>query len=190
MTKVSTPASILERVAQGDQSAVKECVSTYGALIWSIARRLTRSQTDAEDAVQEVFIDIWKSASRFDASKASEKTFVAMIARRRLIDRLRKSKTETDTTSLADAPDPVGAQGESVERKADASLAARAMRELKPEQRRLLQLSIFHGLTHSEIAEMTSTPLGTVKSHIRRGLLTVREKLTTGGAAPDEGMPS
>src|SRR3954470_14464574 len=78
---------LLGRVAAGDQQAVRECLARYGGLVWSIARRFEAA--DAEDAVQEIFLDLWKSAARFDRQIASEASFVAMIARRRLIDRKR-----------------------------------------------------------------------------------------------------
>src|SRR6202000_2241380 len=86
--------SMLQRIASGDSAAVRECIDQYGPLVWSIARRLSRTPSDAEDATQEVFLDIWRSAGRFDASQGSDKVFIAMIARRRLIDRLRKSSAE------------------------------------------------------------------------------------------------
>ena len=75
-------SSVLQRIASGDSAAVRECIDQYGPLVWSIARRLSRTPADAEDAAQEVFLDIWRSASRFDASQGSDKVFIAMIARR------------------------------------------------------------------------------------------------------------
>src|SRR5271154_3658467 len=86
--------SVLQRIASGDSDAVRECIEQYGALVWSLARRLSRTASDAEDATQEIFLDIWRSASRFDATQGSDKVFIAMIARRRLIDRLRKTSAE------------------------------------------------------------------------------------------------
>ena len=84
--------SILARVASGDANAVRECIDEFGGLVWAIARRMARTRADAEDAVQEIFIDVWKSAGRFDPAQGSEKVFVSTIARRRLIDRLRRTK--------------------------------------------------------------------------------------------------
>ena len=81
--------AILHRITQGDQTAVQDCLKKYGGLVWSLARRMSANTDDAEDAVQEIFIDVWKNAARFDESQSSETTFIAMIARRRLIDRLR-----------------------------------------------------------------------------------------------------
>ena len=107
--------TILERVASGDASAVDECLSQYGGLVWSLARRFHAGHADAEDAVQEIFIEIWRNAGRFDARVAAESTFITMIARRRLIDRYRKHKRTIDTTpvdeqqivSSAEQPDHV-----------------------------------------------------------------------------------
>jgi RNA polymerase sigma factor (sigma-70 family) len=84
--------SILERVARGDQQAVRECIDEFGGLVWAIARRMTRSRADAEDAVQEIFVDVWRSAARYDSVQGSEKVFITTIARRRLIDRIRRGR--------------------------------------------------------------------------------------------------
>ena len=72
---------MLQRIASGDSAAVRECIDQYGPLVWSIARRLSRTPSDAEDATQEIFLDIWRSAGRYDASQGSDKVFIAMIAR-------------------------------------------------------------------------------------------------------------
>src|SRR5262245_60755498 len=98
--------SILTRVAAGKTGAVDECLVRYGGLVWSLARRQSPSYADAEDAVQEIFIDLWNSAARFDERVASEVTFVAMIARRRLIDRRRKLSRTVETAPLTPTVDP------------------------------------------------------------------------------------
>lgn len=183
---------VLLRVAQGDARAVRECIDQFGSLIWSIARRLTRSRADAEDAVQEIFTDIWRSASRFDPEQGSEKVFVATIARRRLIDRLRRAGrhatselTDEMESSLAWA-DP----GTHAETCAEAQTAARAVMQLRPEQRQVLELGLLQGLSHSEIAEALQMPLGTVKTMMRRGLLQVRQLMgVSGNMSLDEVQP-
>ena len=176
--------SILERIASGDQRAVQECLDQYGNLVWSIVRRMVPSPADAEDAVQEVFVDVWKSAARFEPSKASEATFVAMVTRRRMIDRLRAQERRPQTSPIPEEMDFPSDDHEQIEASAEASLAMRALRQLKPEQREAVMLSVLHGMSHSEIAERTKLPLGTVKSFIRRGLATVRDSLTD---APEAG---
>lgn len=133
---------------------------------------------DAEDAVQEIFIEIWKNAERFDETQSSETTFIAMIARRRLIDRLRYAKRRLAPESLEDSlTEPLNRFDEQMQASVEAKEAARAMRSLRPEQQQVLQLSIIQGLSHQEISDATGMPLGTVKTHARRGLIQVREFL-------------
>lgn len=170
--------SVLQRIASGETAAVRACIDEYGALVWSLARRLSRTPADAEDAVQEIFVDIWRSAGRFDASLGSDKVFIAMIARRRLIDRLRKATGEPPMDPV-EALDEVAWSdpGTASETSIEAGQAARALLELRPEQRQVLELGLLHGLSQSEIAERLGMPLGTVKSFMRRGLIKVREFL-------------
>ena len=172
---------ILKKIAAGDRSAVDECLKKYGGLVWSLARRMLRNQEDAEDAVQEIFLDVWKNAGKFDAVQASETTFIAMIARRRLIDRIRF----TSRRILADALDevmtePVDRADRKMQTTLEANDAVKALRALRPEQQQVLQLSIVQGLSHQEIADQTGMPLGTVKTHARRGILQAREFLGLG----------
>ena len=170
--------TILGRIAAGDQAAVQECIDQYGGLIWSVARRFLRNHAEAEDAVQDVFIELWKSAARFDQSLASEKSFVVMIARRRIIDRLRRTGRRIDTASVEDQVyEPASDQHQRIEQTTEAVIAAKALEDLAPERRRVIEMSIFTGMSHREISEATNMPLGTVKSHITRGLAEVRERL-------------
>jgi RNA polymerase sigma-70 factor, ECF subfamily len=170
--------AILNRIASGDKAAVQECLNTFGGLVWSLARRMCPNKEDAEDAVQEIFIDIWKNAERFDAAQASETTFVAMIARRRLIDRLRKIKRQPNIDSFEDIlTEPSERTDKKIQLSVEAKQAAEAMESLRPEQRQILHLSIVQGFSHQEIAEALKMPLGTVKTHARRGLIQVRENL-------------
>lgn len=171
------PEDLLPAVARGDAAAVKACLDRYGALVWSLARRMCRSGADAEDAVQEIFVSVWKNAARFDPEKGSEVTFIATIARRRLIDRMRHAGRRPAPggidagAGMAVTDDTVGA---TVEQREEVQIASRALSELSEDQRRVLQMSIGHGLSHEKIAEATGIPLGTVKTHIRRGLIRVR----------------
>lgn len=174
---------ILKRIALGEKVAVQECLDTYGGLVWSLARRMSPNTEEAEDAVQEIFIDVWKNAGRFDETQASETTFIAMIARRRLIDRLRKTNRRLSTDSLEDIlVEPVNNRDQDLQMSVEAKEAAQAMKTLRPEQRQILHLSIVQGFSHQEIADALTMPLGTVKTHARRGLLQVREFLGLGNS--------
>jgi RNA polymerase sigma-70 factor (ECF subfamily) len=165
--------ALLTRVAGGDPRAVRDCLARYGGLVWSIARRFEAG--DAEDAVQEIFLDLWRSAARFDPQIASEPAFVAMIARRRLIDRQRTRRRRPTTEAIAAEP-PATDPAPRPDSCAEAAQAARALDRLRPEQRHVLVLAT-HGLSHGEIAERTGMPLGTVKAHARRGLQSIRAAL-------------
>lgn len=170
--------AILKRIAEGQKTAVQDCLDAYGGLVWSLARRMLANIDDAEDAVQEIFIDIWKNAARFDETQASETTFVAMIARRRLIDRMRRTQRQPSIDSLDDILiEPSKDLHNQIQTCVEAKEAAEAMNSLRPEQRQVLQLSIYQGLSHQEISNLTGMPIGTVKTHARRGLIQIRELL-------------
>jgi RNA polymerase sigma-70 factor (ECF subfamily) len=171
----------LERVGAGDPAAVQKCVEAYGSLVWALTRRALASQADAEDAVQEIFIDLWRSADRFDPAKGSDKGFVAMVARRRLIDRRRRASRRPDLHALPDGFDAASDAHERVESRVEAMGVFEILQTIRDDHRRLIELSLLEGLSHSEIAEVTGMPLGTVKSGIRRGLKAARDLLVAKG---------
>jgi len=177
--------SLLERIAAGDAAAVKECMSAYGNLVWALARRMSPTAADAEDATQEIFLEIWKSAARYNAEVATEAVFITTIARRRLIDRLRARKRRPVTEEFDEERFRPGDGADAGAVAVDVSTASRALAQLGEGQREILLLGIVDGLTHSEIATATGKPLGTVKTQMRRGLIKIRELL--GSDAPLEG---
>ncbi len=175
--------SILQLVASGDPAAMQQCIDRYSGLVWTLARRM--AGRDAEDAVQEIFVAIWKSASRFDPDAGSEVAFIAMIARRRLIDRLRAKGRRPDDGVSADLGQYESAPAkDSLELGSESASAAAALEQLTPEQQLVVGLSIHRGLAHEQIAAATGMPLGTVKTNIRRGLIRVRELLESRTSSP------
>lgn len=184
--------SLLQRVANGETQAVAACIDQYGALVWSLARRLLGNPSEAEDAVQEVFIEIWKHAGRFDPAIASETTFVAMIARRRLIDRRRRDNRRLDTEAfpIEQAASLTVGDGQPLDMQDEAARATEVLKQLKPEQRNVLQLAVCQGWPHQLIADRLGLPLGTVKTHVRRGLQRIREELESAeNASTKEATP-
>ena len=172
---------ILERVARNEPGAVDEMMSRFGGLVWSLARRSCPTSAEAEDAVQEIFVEIWRTAARFDASIAGEATFVAMITRRRLIDRTRRRSRRPESVALTEsspAPEP---NNDDLEIAEEAGVASEAFEKLRPEQQKVLRLAIHHGRSHEQIAATTGMPLGTVKTHARRGLIRLRQLLEGSG---------
>jgi len=183
--------TLLQRVASGEAAAVELCLDAYGPLVWSLARRLCPRGADAEDVVQEIFITLWKSAARYDPAVASEATWVATVARRKLIDLRRKDGRRGAMAELGvEVPSVALGQDELAERADEAARAKRALAELRPDQQRVLELAVVHGLTYEEIAAKLTLPLGTVKTHARRGLMRVRELLGLRASPPQGGATS
>ncbi|MEZ6015311.1 MAG: sigma-70 family RNA polymerase sigma factor [Planctomycetota bacterium] len=154
-------------------------LARYTSLVWSLCATASRDPHEVEDLVQEVFVDVWRSAGRYDDTIASEVTFIATIARRRVIDRRRRLGRRIEPEVLDEEFVP-GADDPAlrlVDVADDAGLAAEVVAELPPERREVLEMSVVRGLTHREIATETGLPLGTVKSHIRRGLAEVSDRL-------------
>lgn len=174
--------SLFERIAAGDQVAVRECLDVHGARVWGLARRFSTDRADAEDAVQEIFISLWKSAHRYDPARASEAAFVATIARRRLIDRLRARGGRAQTVPVEEheigGPNAAG----QVEAALDLARVRDVMGGLEDEPRKVVELAVVHGYSHGQVAEATGLALGTVKSHVRRSLMKVRDALRESGA--------
>lgn len=172
---------VLPDVAAGQPRAIEECLDRYGGLVWSLARRNCPDEQTAEDAVQDVFIKLWQVADRFDPQLASEATFVAMIARRRLIDLYRKRRGRG---SIAIDPDALDLQQDTQQDAAsraelndDARQAESFLSELPVQQQHVIRMSVYDGLSHARISEATGLALGTVKTHIRRGLGELQRRL-------------
>jgi RNA polymerase sigma-70 factor, ECF subfamily len=168
---------LLPLIARGQAGAVNECVRRYGPLVWSLARRMSPTRADAEDAVQEVFMQLWKSAARFDVTRCPERGFVALVARRRLIDRIRDSRSRRDMEVAVDPWAVDVAIPSTLQDEPDAQQAAQLIATLPEDRRTVLLMFLADGCSHSEISERTGMPLGTVKSVVRRSLLLIREQL-------------
>ena len=179
---------LLHRVSAGESDAVRECIARFGGLVWSLARRVGLPEAELEDAVHEIFTELWRNGFKYDPSIASEAAFVAIIARRRLIDRRRKLNRRPVTQELNESfgnplPPPT-LRNQVLE---EANVAAKAVATLSTEQQRVLRLSVYEGLSHELISRATGLPLGTVKTHARRGLMRLRELLSGGAVAVDGG---
>ena len=178
MTAPALPPALLPRIALGDEAAFNECVRRYGRLVYAIARRYLREASDVEDACQEIFLALWRSAGAFDEARGTEATFIALVARRRLIDR--QSTPGTRPLPNVDAEPAVASSA--LERYVDARAAAAALSACNEEQKRVIMMAAFQGLTHDEISKELAIPLGTVKSHYARGIDRVKRALIQGEA--------
>ena len=168
---------VLRRVAAGEPDSVKLCLDRFGGLVWSLARKFCNNPADAEDAVQEIFTEIWSKADRYDPNIASESTFITMIARRRLVDMLRKRGRTPRHAGLEDVQVQAQPQTSEVETQEEVQRVKQAIGKLKPQQQTALRMAIYDNCTHATIARELDLPLGTVKTNIRRGLQRVRDML-------------
>ena len=166
---------ILARVARCEAGAMKDCIDHFSGLVWSLTRRYVPTKSDAEDVVQEVFTELWKCAGRFDPNKASESTFVGLIARRRSIDWLRKRARQPKLEVISDDIE------QPEQNSACAPFASDriklALQKLPEATQRLFSLHFEKGMTHPEIAEETGIPIGSVKTKLRRGLIAMRSAM-------------
>ena len=171
---------LLTRVARGDQSAVVEVIDLYGGLIATLANRYCLNPADTDDAIQEVFVELWKNAARFQPEKGAEVTFVAMIARRRLVDLTRRRRRDRPVVDIEVDSIPTkswsdfGGDAELVEQ---VQSAVAALKSLPEKQRKVILMAIYGGLSHSQVARQFDLPLGTVKTWIRQGLRKMRREL-------------
>lgn len=168
--------TILQRVARGEQSAVGECIARYGGLVATLANRLLRDIREVDDGVQDVFVELWKVAGRYDPDRGTEDAFVSTVARRRLIDRRRRNRNVPRPTALeGDLPAPT--TSDPLERHDVADRLRDLWERLDDGERDVLDLAVHHGMTYAEVAETRGLPLGTVKSRARAGLRRLREGL-------------
>lgn len=166
---------LLPRVARGDASAVSACLDRYGGLVWSLACRLASS--DPEDATQDVFVHLWQNAGRFREDRGTEVAFVSTLARRRLIDRRRRAGRSPEMVSLDGewVADDARAPEAGILASEERAQVSRCLGKLKDRDREVVVLSVYEGQSQSEIAERLQTPLGTVKTLIRRALIQLRD---------------
>ena len=178
----------LQRIANGDESAVREVIDEYGDLIWRLANRyLDRAKHEIDDAIQDVFVEIWLSAKRFDPEKGSEAAFIATLAHRRLIDHQRKAMTyrknlrDHQVEKMSTEPSPgIGSIRSAVHRQLAVEVADR-FEHLPEVERQALWLALHRGMTHRQIGEAMQSPIGTVKTRLRNGLLRLVKQMR-----PDE----
>ncbi len=178
MNTFTEQPGLLDKIANGDQEGMRQLIDNYSGLVWSLVRRKIANAVDAEDLVQEIFSDIWKSAHRYNMDMGSEATFIGVITRRRVIDAIRK-KTKHAAPVSFDGIVEFSTESNDTSGKCDADISSvlQVLHSLKPQRRRVLELSIVRGLSHAQIVEATDIPLGTVKAHIRRGLGEIRTLL-------------
>jgi len=170
---VHEDALLLARVQRGDEQAMAMLFDRYSKIVYSVALRVLRDAASAEDILQEIFMQVWRNPGSFVAARGSLGGWLAVVSRNRSIDALRRKKP-TEQVEEMQLASP-GNLADEAERNLMMERARGVISHLPAEQRKTLEMAFFDGLTHSEIAEMTGDPLGTVKTRIRSALLTLRK---------------
>ena len=176
---------LLRLIAGGDEDALAALYDRYHLILFGLILRILHSQPEAEDVLQETFLQVWRKAKDFDAARGRPFTWLVTLARSRAIDRLRSSSARARTVAAASLSltESISDAADDAMKSEQGEIVRRALTELPEEQRNALVLAYFEGLTQSEIAARLKTPLGTVKTRMRSGMMRLRELL--GGRADD-----
>lgn len=169
--------SVVTGLKTGDQRAMAELYDRYSSVVYAVALRVLGETGAAEDVLQEVFLQLWRNPNAFDAARGNLGSWLAVVTRNRAIDSLRKRRPETDVEDvvLSVEPDLAG----ETERARAAEKVRGVMKTMSAPQRGALEMAYWEGMSHSEIAEKTGEPLGTIKTRIRAGLIALRKAFQT-----------
>lgn len=168
-------AQLLDRARRGDEQAMATLYDRYSKVVYSVALRVLRDPASAEDVLQDVFLGVWRKPETFVSARGSLGGWLAVVARNRAIDMLRRKRPseQVEEIHLASPYD----LADEAERNTLMQRARAIILHLPLDQRKTLEMAYFDGLTHTEIAEITGDPLGTVKTRIRSALLSLRKEL-------------
>jgi RNA polymerase sigma-70 factor, ECF subfamily len=175
--ELKSDLALVTAVRAGDESAMAALYDRYSSIVYSVALRVLQDTGAAEDVLQDIFMQLWRKPAAFDASRGNMAAWLAVIARNRAIDALRRRRPESDIEEVVVSVQPDLASDADRTRAMDKVRGA--LETMPAAQRSALEMAYFEGLTHSEIAEKTGEPLGTIKTRIRTGLLVLRKVFAT-----------
>jgi RNA polymerase sigma-70 factor (ECF subfamily) len=173
LTGGAADISLVSAIRSGDENAMGRLYDRYSSIVYSVALRVLGDTGGAEDVLQEVFMQLWRNPGVFDSSRGNLGAWLAVIARNRAIDVIRKRHPETDIADVIVSVEPDMAGD--AERARAMEKVRGALGDMPAAQRSALEMAYFEGLTHTEIAVRTGEPLGTIKTRIRAGLLALRK---------------
>jgi RNA polymerase sigma-70 factor (ECF subfamily) len=176
----ATPEELLERVAEGDRVAFAELYDQTAPRVLGLIKRLLKDHSQSEEVAQEVFLEIWQTATRFDHSKGSAASWMLTMAHRRAVDRVRASQSSRDRDTkigIRDFATEYDSVTEQVEIRIEHERVERALSRLTELQRQAVTLAYYGGFSHSEVSTMLNVPIGTVKTRLRDGMIRLRDEL-------------
>jgi len=168
---------LLRAVARGDESALGRIYDRYRLILFGLLVRILHSREEAEDVLQEVFLQVWRRAADFDEARGRAFTWLVTVARSRALDRLRALGSRARLGEAAPATEQVGDASQEAFQSEQAEVVRQALAQIPTDQRQALLLAYFEGLTQMEIAARLGAPLGTVKTRMRAGMMKLRELL-------------
>ncbi len=173
-------ADLMRLVAQGDEQAFAQVYDALSPSVYGLVLRVLRDPAQSQEVAQEVMVDLWRQATRFDPDKGSVKGYVLTMAHRRAVDRVRSAQASTDRelrVGQASQEREFDEVAEAVENRLEVQQVRRALRVLTELQREAVQLAYYGGYTHREVSELLDVPLGTVKTRLRDGLIRLRDEM-------------
>jgi RNA polymerase sigma-70 factor (ECF subfamily) len=174
---------LAERFMAGDEFALREAYDRFGRAVFHLATRTLANRDDAEDVTQTTFVAAWLGRETFDPARGSLFGWLLGIARRKVVDRMRARAREDRIAETVRHQPEAGTSGVHPDQVVDRLVIADELAQLPTDQRRMLELAFFDDLTHQQIAQATGVPLGTVKSHIRRGMQSLKRRWEVDGEA-------
>lgn len=175
-----TAEDLLHAVALGDQTAFGALYDRLAPVVYGIVRRVVRDPSQSDEVTQEIFVEVWRTATRFDHTRGTAQTWVLTMAHRRAVDRVRSeqsSRDRTDRVGLRDQSRAFDEVAEQVETDLDHEEVRQALHVLTDLQREAVELAYYKGYTYREVAELLDAPLGTVKTRMRDGLIRLRDAM-------------
>lgn len=172
--------ALLTRIASGDQRAFSELYDEFAPRVLGLIRRLLIDHAQSEEVAQEVFLEIWQSASRFDEKKGGASTWILTMAHRRAVDRIRSSQSSRNRDTkigIRDFAPDYDNVADTVEVTIESERVKKAMEQLTELQRQAVTLAYYGGYSHSEVATLLSVPIGTVKTRLRDGMIRLRDEM-------------
>lgn len=175
---------LLLAVARGEREAFEELYERFSSTVFGVVRRTLRDPSQSEEVAQEVFVELWRQAARFDPERGRASTWILTLAHRRAVDRVRTEQSRrnrTDRVAAREHRREHDEVAETVELRLEHQQVRAALDVLTPLQREAVELAYYRGLTYREVAEQLGTPLGTIKTRMRDGLIRMRDALGVAG---------